>query len=166
MAKKERFGKFVLLRELGSSGLGVEHRAAKLAAGGALERLTLLVRLALSLSGNAGFAKALMDHAKAVSLLHSPNVLKLVAIGRVEATYYLAYEHAEGRSLKSILERARAEGFPLAPDHALLIASKVLAALEYAHAKKGEHGRYVHGLLTPDAAVVTYDGDVKVRSFG
>lgn len=166
MAKKERFGKFVLLEELGSSSLGSEYRAAKLAAGGALERLVLLVRLDPALSANDAFTTALLEQTKAASLLHGPNILKLIAIGRVESAYYVAYEHLEGRSLKAVLERSRREAFPFTPDHALAIASKLCAALEYAHGKQDAHGRHVHGLVTPGALFITHDGEVKLRGFG
>ena len=166
MAKKERFGKFVLLEELGSSGLGTEHRAAKLAAGGVLERLVLLIRLAPALSANDAFTGALLEQAKAASLLHGPNILKLIAIGRVERAYYLAYEHVEGKSLNALMQRSRRDALPLTPDHALVIASKVCSALDYAHGKQGQLGRHVHGCLTPAAVLVTHDGEVKLRGFG
>ena len=166
MAKRERFGKFVLLEEVSTSGLGTEYRAAKLA-GASLERLVSLIRVRPALSANADFAKALMEQAKAAARLHSPNVLRLVAIGGpVAGSLYLAYEHVESKSLKAILERSRRDGFPFAADQALLIASKLCAALEYAHGKKGESGRQVHGFVNPDAVLVTHDGDAKVRGFG
>ena len=168
MAKKERFGKFVLLEELGSSGLGTEHRAAKLAAGGVLERLVLLIRLAPALSANDAFTGALLEQAKAASLLHGPNILKLIAIGRVERAYYLAYEHVEGKSLKALMQRSRRDAVPLTPDHALVITSKICSALDYAHGKQGRLGGHVHvhGCLTPAAVLVTHDGEVKLRGFG
>src|SRR6185436_13961405 len=61
----------------------------------------------------------------------------------------------------------RTEGFPFSADHALLITSKVCSALEYAHGRKSEAGsRYFHGLLTPSAIVVSYEGEVRLRGFG
>lgn len=166
MPGKERFGRFVLLEELGGSGLGTEYRAAKLAPGGTLERLVCLVRLTPALSGSSGFVKALMDQAKAASQLHGPSVLRLLAIGRVGSTCYLAYEHYDGKSLSKVLEKSRRDGFALAPDQALTIASKVCSGLEYASSKKAETGQPSHGLVTPDAVIVTYDGEVKLRGFG
>ncbi len=166
MAKRERFGKFVLLDEVATSGLGTEYRAAKLA-GASLERLVSLIRVTPALSGNTDFAKALMEQAKAAARLQSPNVLKLVAIGGpIGSSLYLAYEHVESKSLKAILERSRRDGFPFAADQALLIASKLSAALEYAHGKNGESGPQAHGFVNPDAVLVTHDGEVKVRGFG
>jgi len=166
MAKKERFGKFVLLEELDSSGLGTDYRAAKLGPAGALERIVLLLRLPPALSGLGSFTSALLEQTKTASTLHGPNLLKLIAIGRVESTYYIAYEFVEGRSLKAALERSRRDGFPFTPDHALAIASKVCATLEYAHGRKDAHGPHVHGLLTPDAVLITYEGEIKLRGFG
>jgi TonB family protein len=166
MAKRERFGKFVLLEEVSTSGLGTEYRAAKLA-GAALERLVSLIRVTPALSANADFAKHLMEQAKAAARLQSPNVLRLVAIGGpVGGSLYLAYEHVESKSLKAILERSRRDGFPFAADQALLITSKLCAALEYAHSKKAEGGRQIHGFINPEAVLVTHDGDIKVRGFG
>jgi serine/threonine-protein kinase len=66
-----------------------------------------------------------------------------------------------------VLARSRQEGLPPAPDQALLVVSKVCSALEYAHGRKTESGRrHVHGLLTPDAVVLLFDGEVRVRGFG
>lgn len=163
---REKFGKFVLLEEIATSGLGTEYRAVKVKPGGSPERLVSLTRLSPALSQNAKFVQALMAQSKAASLLLSPSLLKLVAIGRAESAYYLAYEHYDGKSLKAIFERTRRDRFPLAPDHALVILSKACAALEYAHGKHGEFGPHVHGFLAPSAVVVAHDGDVKLRGFG
>ena len=52
-------------------------------------------------------------------------------------------------------------------DHALLIASKVAGALEYAHGRKNDAGaRTFHGLLAPATVVVSYEGEVRLKSFG
>ena len=166
MAKKERFGKFVLLEELESSAWGGEYRAAKLSSGG-LEKIVSLLRLGPALSGSPEVAKALMEQTKLAAQLQSPNVLKILGIGKVEGTYYISYEHVEGKSLRAIFQRCRQEGFPLSVDHALLIASKVCSALEYAHGRKIEgQGRFSHGLLTPANVIVSYEGELRVRGFG
>ena len=44
MPKKEKFGKFVLLEEVETSGLGTEYRAAKLSPTG-LEKIVTVLRL-------------------------------------------------------------------------------------------------------------------------
>lgn len=166
MAKKEKFGKFVLLEELEATGLGAEYRAAKLGQNG-LEKIVSVLRLNASVSGNAEVAKSLMDQAKIAAQLQNPNIVKIYGIGKVEASYYISYEFIEGKSLKAIFNRCRSDGFPFSVDHTLLIASKLCSALEYAHGRKNDTGtRYFHGLVTPSSILVSYEGEVRVRGFG
>jgi len=166
IAKKEKFGKFVLLEQIESSSLASEHRAAKLGATG-LEKVVSVHRLAPRVAQNADVAKSLMDQVKYASQLQSPNILKIHGIGKVDSTYYISYEFMEGKSLKAIFSRCRQDAFPFSVDHALLIASKVCSALEYAHARKSEAGtRYFHGMVDPANILVSYEGEVRLRGFG
>ncbi len=166
MAKREKFGKFVLLEDLEESGLGHEYRAAKLGSTG-IEKVVSVLRLAPALSKHAEAVKALMDQVKLAAQLQNPNVLKIYGIGKVESAYYISYEYLEGKSVKAIFNRCRQEAFPLSIDHALLVASKICSALEYAHARKADAaGRYFHGLLTPGNVLVSYEGEIRVRGFG
>ena len=158
MAKKEKFGKFVLLEEIDASGLGTEYRAAKLGAAG-LEKVVAVLRLTPSLSTNAEVARQLMEQAKLAAQLQNPNITRIFGIGKVENTYYISYEFVEGKSLKAIFARCRRDGFPFSVDHALLISSKICTALEYAHARKTETGRYFHGLIHPGNVIVSYEGE-------
>jgi len=165
MAQKEKFGKFVLLEPTDSSGLGEEYRAAKLGQAG-FEKIVQLLRLGPKISAHPQVAKTLMEQTKIAAQLQNPNVIRIFGIGKVETHYYISYEFVEGRSLKGIFARCRQENFPLAVDHSLLIASKVASALEYAHGRKNESGRYFHGLLNPAAIVVSFEGEVRLRGFG
>ena len=92
-----------------------------------------------------------MDQAKVAAQLQNPHILKIFGIGKVEQTYYISYEHTEGKSLGAILERCRQEVFPLQIEHSLLIASKVCSALEYAHGRKNEAGRVFPRVPDPRA---------------
>jgi TonB family protein len=166
MAKRERFGKLVLLEETESTALGPEYRAAKLGPAG-LERLVTILRLKPAISGNADMARSLMDQAKVAAQLQNPNILRIFGIGKVDQTYYISYEFIEGKSLRAILERCRQEAYPFSVEHALLIASKACSALEGAQARRLESGdRYFHGLLNPGSILVSYEGEVRVKGFG
>jgi TonB family protein len=167
MAKKEKFGKFVLLEEIDASGLGTEYRAAKLGPAG-FEKIVTVLRLTPALSANAEGVKLLMDQVKFAAQLQNPNIIKILGIGgKVGSPCWVSYEFFDGKNLKAIFNRCRQEGFPFSVDHALLIASKLCAALEYAHARKLEGGgRYFHGLVTPANVLVSYEGEVRVRGFG
>ena len=166
MAKRERFGKFVLLEDLEPSSLGAEDRAAKLGPAG-LEKVVSILRLTPALGSNADLAKSLMDQVKVAAQLQNPNIVRIYGIGKVESVYYVSYEFVEGKSLRAVFERCRRDTFPFSVDHALLIASKVCSALEYSHGRKTESGtRYFHGLLNPGNVLVSYEGEVRVRGFG
>ncbi|PYQ20870.1 MAG: hypothetical protein DMF79_09450 [Acidobacteria bacterium] len=166
MPRREKFGKLVLLEETESTGLGPEYRAAKLGTAG-LEKIVTILRLKPAISDHLDLARALMDQAKVAAQLQNPNVVKILGIGKVEQSYYISHEHLEGKSLGVILDRCRQESFPLAVEHALLVASKVASALEYAHGRRNDAGaRYFHGLLTPWCVLVSYEGEVRVKGFG
>ncbi|HEY6553787.1 MAG TPA: TonB family protein [Vicinamibacteria bacterium] len=165
MAQREKFGKLVLLEESDASGLGQEYRAAKLGPAG-LEKIVTILRLGPAISSHADIARSLMDQAKVAAQLQNPHILKIFGIGKVEQTYYISYEFTEGKSLGAILERCRQESFPLQIEHSLLIASKVCSALEYAHGRKSDSGRFFHGFLTPGSILVSYEGEIRVKGFG
>ena len=57
MRRREKFGKLVLLEETEATGLGTEHRAAKLGAAG-LEKIVTVLRLTPGISTNAELARA------------------------------------------------------------------------------------------------------------
>jgi TonB family protein len=166
MPKREKFGKFVFLEEVETSGLGTEYRAAKLAPTG-LEKIVTVLRVRPNLSASAETVKSLMDQVKFAAQLQNANIVKLFGIGKVDSSFYISHEFIEGKSLQAVFARGRQEGFPFSVDHALLITSKVCAALEYAHARKTEGGvRYFHGLVTPANVIVSYEGEVRTRGFG
>jgi TonB family protein len=166
MPNKEKFGKFVLLEEVETSGLGTEYRAAKLSPTG-LEKIVTVLRVRPNLSASAETVKSLMDQVKFAAQLQNPNIVKLFGIGKVDASFYISHEFIEGKSLHAVFNRGKQEGFPFSVDHALLIVSKVCSALEYAHARKTEGGvRYFHGMITPANVIVSYEGEVRTRGFG
>jgi TonB family protein len=166
MARKEKFGKFILFEELDTGGLGTEYRAAKLGPTG-LEKIVSVLRLSPAVSASAETAKAVMDQAKIAAQLQNPNITRIYGIGKVESAYYVSTEFIEGKNLKQVFERCRRDAFPFSIDHGLLIASKVCTALEYSHGRKIDPGvRYFHGLLTARNVLVSYEGEVRVRGFG
>jgi len=166
MARKEKFGKFILFEELDSGGLGTEYRAAKLGATG-LEKIVSVLRLSPAVSANVEIAKAVMEQAKVAAQLQNPNITRIYGIGKVDSAYYVSTEFIEGKNLKQIFERCRHDAFPFSIDHGLLIASKICTALEYSHGRKMDPGvRYFHGLLCPRNVLVSYEGEVRVRGFG
>jgi TonB family protein len=166
MALREKFGRLVLLEETEAGALGREYRAARLGPAG-LDRLVTVLRFGPEVSSHAEAPRRLMEEARLAARLHSPGLVRVLGIGRVEQSFYVSTELAEGRSVAAILERCRAEAFPFAAEHALMIASRAASALESLHAKKDEAGAaLVHGLVAPARVVVAFDGEVKLKGLG
>ena len=166
MAIREKFGKLILLEHGEPGPLGQECRAARLGPAG-LDRVVTVVRFAAAVSSSAEATKRLVEEARLAARIQSPGLVRVLGIGRVEQSFYVWTELVEGKSVAAILERCRAEGFPFAPDQALMIASRAAAALEPLHAKRDDAGEpLAHGLLAPSRLVVTYDGEVKIRGLG
>jgi TonB family protein len=166
MALREKFGRLVLLEETETGPLGREYRAARLGPAG-LERLVTVLRFGPEVSNHADGPRRLMEEARLAARLQNPGLVRVLGIGRVEQSFYISTELAEGRPVSAILERCRAEAFPFAAEHALMIASRAASALESLHARKDESGAaLVHGLIAPARVLVAFDGEVKLKGLG
>jgi serine/threonine protein kinase len=163
MAKREKLGRLVLLEETETSSVGREYRAARLGPAG-LDRLVSVTCFAPAISSHAAATKRLMEEARLAARLQNPGLVRVLGIGRVEQVFYLSTELVEGRTLASVLERCQGDSFPFAADHALMVASRAAAALEFLQGKKDDAGTTLfHGLLTPSRLIVMYDGEVKLK---
>lgn len=166
MAKREKLGRLVLLEETETSSVGREYRAARLGPAG-LDRLVSVTCFAPAISSHAAATKRLMEEARLAARLQNPGLVRVLGIGRVEQVFYLSTELVEGRTLASVLERCQSDSFPFAADHALMVASRAAAALEFLQGKKDDAGTTLfHGLLTPSRLIVMYDGEVKLKGVG
>ena len=166
MALREKFGRLVLLEQTDSDPLGDEYRAARLGAAG-FDRLVSVLRFSPAVSAHAEASKRLVDEARTASQVHNPSLVRVLGVGRVNQSFYVSTELPEGRTVRAVLSRCAEEGFPFAVDHALMIATRAAAGLEFLHSRKDENGRnLVHGLLTPGRLVVAFDGEVKVKGLG
>ena len=166
MALREKFGKLVLLDETEAGALGREYRAARLGPAG-LDRIVTVFRFGPEVSSHAEATRRLIEEARLAARLQSPGLVRVLGIGRVEQSFYVSSELVEGRSVAAILERCRGDVFPLAAEHALMIASRAASALEFLHGKKDDAGAALfHGLIAPSRLVVAFDGEVKLKGLG
>jgi serine/threonine protein kinase len=145
-------GQYNILERLGGGALGDVFRARDTRAG---RTVALMVPPPQVLASPGRRARFLEDARKAAKLNHQ-NIAMLFDIVEQDGGCYLAYEFAEGPSL-----REEMGGAALEARLALHFATHVADALAAGHASG-----IVHGDVRPDTIVVTPKGSVKVLSFG
>jgi serine/threonine protein kinase len=145
-------GQYNILERLGGGALGDVFRARDTRAG---RTVALMVPPPQLVASPARRARFLEDARKAAKLNHQ-NIAMLFDIVEQDGGCYLAYEFAEGLSL-----REEMGGAALEARLALHLAAHLADALAAGHASG-----VVHGDVRPDTIVVTPKGSVKVLSFG
>jgi serine/threonine protein kinase len=162
------YGPYRLLERVAVGGMAEVFKAKRSGVEG-FEKVVAVKRILLHLSDNKEFVDMFVDEAKMVAGLTHPNIVQIFDLGRIDKSYYIAMEYVQGRDLRSILRRARERGTRLPLDLCFLIASRVCAALEYAHRKKDDRGQAmmtVHRDISPQNILISFEGDVKLTDFG
>lgn len=148
----ETIGNYRLLGPLGESGRGVVYRAL---AQDSNRTVALRVVPAEKFPAPAT-RRAFLEEARAAARLKHPHLRRLYEVGESGDQVYLAMEHLEGVTLKSLLVGGRME------------AETALAwAVEIAEALAAVHGAgLVHGDLRPGRIFITSQGTVKLLDPG
>ena len=103
------------------------------------------------------FVERFRREAQSAAALTHPNIVAVYDWGKVNATYFIAMEYVEGKTLATILK----ERGKLSPIHACDVIAEVASALSFAH----ENG-VVHRDIKPGNILVGTSGQVKVADFG
>jgi TonB family protein len=157
-----RFGQFVLRERIATGGMAEIWQAQMQGVEG-FEKLVAIKRILPHLAADKEFVDMFIDEAKIAARLSHPNIIHIYDLGKAADTYYIAMELVAGHDLKSILRRASERDFPMDPSLAIFVASRVAAALDYAHRK--EPG-LVHRDVSPQNVLISWDGDIKLCDFG
>ena len=125
--RSRQFGRFAILEQIGSGGMGVVYRARdSQSPDGPALALKILSRT--SAIGSAADIVLWRRELEALSGIGHPNIVRLVDFGEVEGELYIVTELVEGVTLG---EFCRGRRLPLSL--ALGIALQIVAALRYAH---------------------------------
>ncbi|MBK6920116.1 MAG: serine/threonine protein kinase [Deltaproteobacteria bacterium] len=144
-------GRYVVLYELGSGGMGVVYAAYD----PELDRKVALKLLHADSTSTRG-RQRLMREAKAIAKLSHPNVVTVHDVGTYEGRVFVAMEYVDGVTLRQWL-RERARPWP----EALAVLCAAGAGLAAAHAAE-----LIHRDFKPDNVLVDRRGRVVVLDFG
>ncbi|MBT3219654.1 MAG: serine/threonine protein kinase [Proteobacteria bacterium] len=164
---QQQFGDYHLLEKIATGGMAEVWRARAYGMAG-FEKILVIKKILDSLLEDDEFIGLFIDEARiAVQLLHT-NIVQVFDLGEVNGSYYMAMEYVHGLDLSRLVNRARSRGpFPI--PLALFVATEVLKALQFAHARVDDEGaalRIVHCDISPQNVLISYSGEVKITDFG
>ena len=149
----KKIGPFLVDKELGSGAMGAVYRGRHADTG---EKVAIKV-VAPGLASNANALKRFKRETAILKQLDHPNIVKLIASGKVHGTPFYVMEYVEGESLDHVMERrGRITWEELIP-----LGQQLCAALQHAH-----DAGIIHRDLKPANLMVLKDGTVKLADFG
>lgn len=162
------FGKFYLLQKVAAGGMAEIFRAKAAGAGG-FEKELAVKRILPNLSADQQFVKMLVNEAKLTVALTHPTIAQIYELGEIEGVYFLSMEYVEGATLHDVLWTTQKLQRPFTIEQSIYVALEILRGLDYAHRRTDGAGNplgIVHCDVSPDNAMVTWDGGVKLLDFG
>jgi serine/threonine-protein kinase len=160
-------GKYHVLMELGRGGTAVV--SAGIARGiGGFSKLVVLKNIKEDFLTDRETVKMFVNEARLSARMNHPNIVQVYEVFRQNKLPVIVMEYLDGQSLAKIHARAfRDPEYTI--DMAVVILSKVLAGLHYAHTLTDYDGtplQIVHRDVSPHNVMLTYDGQVKLVDFG
>lgn len=140
-----------LLERIGEGALGEVYRARDTKFG---RTVALKLVKAGAVEGEA--RQALLDDARTAATLSHPNIATLFDVGEYDEGCYLAYEFAQGTTL-----RQEIAGRAVHPRRVVELAVQIADALADGHAQG-----IIHTDIRPETVFVTPKGNAKVIEFG
>jgi TonB family protein len=163
-----RFGQYVLLEKIATGGMAEVWKARMRGVEG-FQKIVAIKKILPHLSDNQDFIEMFIDEAKLAAQLNHNNIIHIYDLGKIQSSYYIAMEYIDGSDLKAILKKAQERDHPMSVELALFIASKIAAALDYAHRKHDFEGKemgLVHRDVSPQNVLISEEGDIKLCDFG
>ncbi|HQQ79476.1 MAG TPA: hypothetical protein PLB01_19175, partial [Thermoanaerobaculia bacterium] len=157
------FGPYVLTRAIGSDPFGEVWRGGT-AGAPRLHPFYLFRTFTSAAVDRAALLAAMETAVHLVDEVRGPAVAKGTVMGVVDDTPFLAIEYVEGRTLDALFG-ARVLGAVMPAEHGLLIAERLLTALE-AGAPVERFTGAPHGFLVPSFVSVSNEGEARVFGYG
>jgi len=164
----KRFGKYVILGEIGRGGIGAIYRAWDVY----LNQLVALKRIKPPPQGSGKAVRhtrvaSLLNEAHNAIKLRHPNIVSIYDIGRVEDEYYISMEFLDGRTMLDEIQECKKAGkvspFHENPRKWIGVLYETAQALHYAHTRPAP---LLHCDLKPANIMVTGEGRACILDFG
>ena len=101
----EQFGKYSLIRKIGTGGMAEVFLARTTVAQG-LNKTLVIKKIHTAYARSRQFVTMFVDEAKIALGLNHPNIIQVFDFGAVGDTYFLAMEYVEGIDLLKLLQEA------------------------------------------------------------
>jgi serine/threonine protein kinase/predicted ATPase len=164
----EQFGKYSLIRKIGTGGMAEVYLARTVVAQG-LNKTLVIKKIHTAYARSRQFVTMFVDEAKIALGLNHPNIIQVFDFGAVGDTYFLAMEYVEGLDLLRLLQEAAKARLRLPYGLSTYIVQQLAKGLDYAHRKTDEFGQplgIVHRDISPQNVLLSWDGGVKIVDFG
>ena len=168
-AAPKQMGRYRLLNQIGEGGMAEIYIATAQGPEG-FERHFVVKRLLPQLAGRKEMVSQFIDEARLQARLLHSNIVSVFDFGTAGEEFFMALEYVHGRDFQQVVDRhVQVMGRPLSVALVFYVASEVLEALAYAHARTsavGEPLGIVHRDISPANVLVSFLGEVKLSDFG
>jgi TonB family protein len=162
------FGQYTLLERIAVGGMAEVWKARMKGVEG-FQKTVAIKKILPHLTDSSDFVSMFVDEAKLAAQLTHNNIIHIYDLGKIGDDYFIAMEFVDGRDLRTILNTAREKSQALPMGLALLVASRLASALDYAHRMKDFESRplgLVHRDVSPQNVLISFEGDIKLCDFG
>ena len=150
-----KIGRFEILSEITHSEIGAVYKAADPESGQTIALKTIQLHMLAEQADT--LMQYILQEAAGTSPLSSHNIAQLIGVEQIDTQCCAAMEYVQGNSIATMLTRK--EGFSIWDLQD--IVRQTCQGLDHAHSHN-----VVHYSLEPAKIMVTWDGTVKVLSFG
>ncbi len=164
----EQYGKYQLVRRIGTGGMAEVFLARTQVAQGLAKQL-VLKKIHPAFARSRQFVSMFVDEAKIALKLNHPNIVQVFDFGQVGDTFFLAMEYVEGMDVLRLAQHAREADRRIPFGLCSYIVQQSLKGLDYAHRKTDDFGEplgIVHRDVSQQNVLVSWDGAVKIVDFG
>jgi serine/threonine-protein kinase len=168
----QQLGRYQLLDRIAFGGMAEIFRAKTFDHEGRAH-LVAVKRVLNHLTVDDDFIRMLVDEAKITAQLQHENIARVFEFAVDKSPqgdeYFIAMEYVDGKDVRTLLDRHRAQQKTIPPEHVAWIGMEIAHALHAAHTQKDGANRplhIVHRDVSPSNVLLSYRGEVKLCDFG